>query len=134
MADTDQRSTFLDRQRDAALERIRSTAHRDRQLAVLAGFDQRSHIGHVVSLSPADDDDAEAGVFAVQVVRYRRGESDTSYTTVVRGKNDRLHFNTLDFAVLHALAQTAPGYRQDMGAAATFAGRTLGLTPDSDHT
>lgn len=122
---------IVERQKEAALEHARAVSHRDRKLAELAGFDHRYSVTHVVSLAPADDLDAESGVFVLQVTEHRKDR--TTYTTVVRGKRDTAYFWTLDFAVLHAIARTAPGYRDDQGAAAAFAGRTLGLEADEKY-
>lgn len=124
---------IVERQKEAALEHARAVNHRDRKLAELAGFDHRASVDFVACLSPADELDAETGVFVVQVVQRRRGSERITFTTVVRGRNDRIHFWTLDYAVLHALAQEAVGYHSDQGAAATFAGRVLGLAPDSTY-
>jgi len=86
----------------------------------------------VISLSPADEDDAEGGVFVILVAK--RDEDESLWTTVVRGHSDNNYFTDRALAILHALAQDTAaqqhGAKSDHGTAAAFAARVLAIAVD----
>lgn len=131
------RGRIFEAQLNGLVEDARARRARDRHFEEITGVSsvrRSTRITHVISLSPADENSADSGVFAIGVAE---GASDeVRWTTVVRGRTDHAYFGDSRYAVLHALAQDTAvmdrGRKSDQGATAAFAGRVLGFLPDSE--
>jgi hypothetical protein len=123
MTDTTAPKSFIDRQRDAALQEARERGAVRRAITdiVIGKANTTATVGDVVSL------DADSHV--VEVANRRSANPETTWTTVHDGANDRMHFYTLDMALLHLIALRAGD--DSRGTAAAYAGRVLGVKDDA---
>ena len=112
--------TFLERQRDAALEEVRRCGARDRAAADIARGNSRDRIGEVVVIE--DGDGVTTGGFVVET-ESRHG---TTWMVVNDGKRSTTAWYTRQMAVLHLLA-VRYGDGDGTGSAAMFAARVLGI-------
>lgn len=118
---TDQ-STFMDRQRDAALAEIRRISQRDRAVAdIILGVDRvsRYRIGEVVAIE--DGDGATTGAFAAEVETPTLG---TIWQVVNDGRRGSVGFRTRPMAILCLMSLR---YGDGNAAATLFAARVLGI-------
>lgn len=120
----DARPSFLDQQRDAALQQIREQQAEFTRIANIVIPERRDALRHsarrVSDLVKLGDND-----FLVEVTDRHKGAVQVAWTTVIGGKSCIYYFHTQDEALLHLVAR-----RHDPdsdGAAAFYAGRVLGL-------
>ncbi len=121
--------TFLDRQRDAAMDAMRAEGTLRKQIStdLRLDDDHRRGLGDVITLSP--------GAYAVEVIEYRVTDPDATptWTTVYNGKPARQYFggqHGRQMALLHLIA-TTHGSDDSHGTAAFYAARVLGVPTES---
>lgn len=111
-----ERPSFIERQKDAALEQVRNQQAEARKIEEL--ILGRNHHGRYVSVVVKIGDD-----WVAEVVK---GDEKT-WTFVVNGKASMFHHGTQEEAILHLIASRYEPNLNENYRAAYYAGRVLGL-------
>lgn len=117
--------TFLDRQRDAALQEWARTSTRYSAVANIVRGNGRANVTDVVVIE--DGDGAKTGAFIVEIT----DKTGTLWQAVNDGKRLPMSWYSRQMAILHLLS-VRYGDGDDMGASAQYAARVLGIKVEAD--